>query len=393
MFAIAAGGNHSLALYGDGRLLAWGSNAYYQLGNPASTANVRTPTPFAASLAGQLYTISAGLRHSAAQGAGGTAYTWGNNAQGQVGQPGLALITPSKQPTAAGFLLNSEVLPPVVEVVTGGYRTAFFYKSLEDPGVLRLYFAGDNALGQIGNGGVTNTLTPVPGISPTFTSVAAGRQHSLAVEPGGTVLAWGDYGAGQLGDGRDAASAPANPTRASTPVRVQIPAGTAIRYLSGIAKVAAGIDYSLALKQDGTAWAWGDNTHGQLGDATVLRKPRAVAVKNLTGIRALATPYHTSAAVDNKGDIWTWGRSPWGASTVSSTPVKIFTATAQNRPIAIAGVANLSPSPSFFVLRADGKVMCFGVNSGIIPGIIGGQVNFIEIAGLNNIVALAAGQF
>jgi alpha-tubulin suppressor-like RCC1 family protein len=89
VFAIAAGGNHSLALYGDGGLLAWGSNAYYQCGMSLSTSDLRTPgyTPIGTI---RFRSISAGFRHSAAVAQDG-AYTWGNNAQGQLGQGDTAV--------------------------------------------------------------------------------------------------------------------------------------------------------------------------------------------------------------------------------------------------------------------------------------------------------------
>jgi alpha-tubulin suppressor-like RCC1 family protein len=47
-------------------------------------------------------------------------------------------------------------------------------------------------------------------------------------------------------------------------------------------------DHSLALKGDGTVWAWGSNSDGQLGDGTTANRNTPVQVKNLSGVQAIA---------------------------------------------------------------------------------------------------------
>jgi len=100
------------------------------------------------------------------------------------------------------------------------------------------------------------------------TALAGGQYHSLAVKSDGTAWAWGYNGYGQLGDGTT--------TQRTTPVQVKGPGGSG--YLTGVTAIAAGYYHSLAVKSDGTAWAWGYNTYGQLGDGTTTSRSTPVQV-------------------------------------------------------------------------------------------------------------------
>ena len=81
--------------------------------------------------------------------------------------------------------------------------------------------------------------------------------HSLAVTTGGNVYAWGDNSYGQLGQGT---SGSGSSTTAQNPVEVKGPGG--VGYLTGVASVSAGNEWSVAVKTDGTVWAWGNNSGG-----------------------------------------------------------------------------------------------------------------------------------
>ena len=92
-------------------------------------------------------------------------------------------------------------------------------------------------------------------------SISAGNEHSLALKPDGTVWAWGNNGGGALGDGTT--------TERHSPVQVLAGACSGCgTFLTGIIAVSAGAGHSLALKSDGTVWAWGYNAEGQLGNNT-----------------------------------------------------------------------------------------------------------------------------
>ena len=85
--------------------------------------------------------------------------------------------------------------------------------------------------------------------------VAAGQHHSLALKRDGTVYAWGGNGYGQLGIA----------TKDDHTVPYQVHGPNDEGYLTGIIEVAAGDYFSLALRDDGTVWAWGSNFVNQLG--------------------------------------------------------------------------------------------------------------------------------
>ena len=114
---------------------------------------------------------------------------------------------------------------------------------------------GDNQFGELGDGTTTTRLAPaqVTGLTG-ITQVAAGRFVSLALRSDGTVWAWGANGAGQLGRGTVT-------NHEVTPARVT--------GLAGVVKISAGGVFEMALRSDGTVWAWGDDGYGQLGHAPV----------------------------------------------------------------------------------------------------------------------------
>ncbi len=118
---------------------------------------------------------------------------------------------------------------------------------------------GNNGSGQFGNGGIDPSLTPVqvPGLSDVV-KIAAGGTHTLAVKRDGTVWGWGLNGAGQLGDGTTT-------LYRRSPVQVLGAGGVGV--LRGIVDIAAGQEFSLAVRNDGTVWAWGGNYFRQLGNS------------------------------------------------------------------------------------------------------------------------------
>ncbi|QRK09406.1 hypothetical protein JQX13_04475 [Archangium violaceum] len=88
------------------------------------------------------------------------------------------------------------------------------------------------------------------------------------------------------------------------PVRVQ--------GLRGVAAVAAGIRHSLALRYDGTVWAWGYNAFGQLGNGTTSNSSEPVLVQGLKGVTAVSAGGHHALALDAKGFLWSWGFNSYG---------------------------------------------------------------------------------
>lgn len=176
-------------------------------------------------------------------------------------------------------------------------------------------------------------------------SVVEGPYSKYAVKADGTVLAWGSNTYGELGNG----------TVASTPS--QVPA--AIPGLTGVTSIVVDATSSqFALKADGTVWAWGNNTHGELGTGNTIRALSPRQVSGLTGVRTLTVDGHSVFAVKSDGTVRAWGANDQGqlgnATLIdSSTPVQIP---------GLVGVKSLVSFRSGFycALKLDGTLWTWG---------------------------------
>ncbi|WP_032723443.1 RCC1 domain-containing protein, partial [Salinispora arenicola] len=216
------------------------------------------------------------------------------------------------------------------------------------------YFAwGDNSNGQLGNGTITGSSTPVDVYLPAgtaITAVAAGGLHSLALTSTGAVLAWGRNFSGQLGNG--------DTTNRSTPVDVDLPAGTTIT------AIAAGAFHSLALTSAGTVLAWGENLHGQLGNGgtTNMSTPVGVSLPAGVTITAVAAGAAHSLALTSTGAVLAWGDNTNGqlgngTTTGSSTPVDVDLPAGTTITAVAAGAAHS------LALTSTGAALAWGNNA------------------------------
>jgi alpha-tubulin suppressor-like RCC1 family protein len=140
---------------------------------------------------------------------------------------------------------------------------------------------------------LVSTPRQIPGLTQV-TAIAAGRLHVLALKTDGTVWAWGQNQRGELGNGTTNSTA--------TPVQVQ--------NLTGATAIAAGSQFSLALKSDGTVWSWGSSASGRLGaglDVQVRRLPGPVSLP--AGVVAIAAGYAHALALRADGSVWAWGEN------------------------------------------------------------------------------------
>src|SRR4029078_12169739 len=115
------------------------------------------------------------------------------------------------------------------------------------------------------------TPVQVQGLSGPVVALSCSIGYSLALKADGTVWGWGGNGKGQLGDGTF-----------TTPRLVPQRVGQAVG-LSSNRQISAGWEHALALRSDGTVWAWGKNDYGQIGDGTLANQPTPVQVKGPGG--------------------------------------------------------------------------------------------------------------
>ena len=83
-----------------------------------------------------------------------------------------------------------------------------------------------------------------------------------------------------------------------------------VQVLDNVAAISAGDRHSAALRTDGTLWTWGDNLYGQLGDGTLTGRAQPAQV--LTGVTAVSAGAGSTGAVREDGTLWTWGENLFG---------------------------------------------------------------------------------
>jgi alpha-tubulin suppressor-like RCC1 family protein len=154
---------------------------------------------------------------------------------------------------------------------------------------------GYNNLFQLGDGTSTNRSTPVQVAGLVgAASVSAGSQHTCTVKQDGTIWCWGYNLKGQLGDG-------------TTSLCVTLP--VKVEGVTDALTVSAAWDHTCATTASGTAWCWGGNYNGQLGDGTSANRLMAVPVAGLSNVVAIAAADDHTCALTDDGEIWCWG---WG---------------------------------------------------------------------------------
>ena len=332
--AITAGYAHTLVAKPDGTVWAWGRNVWGKLGDGSSTDRL-SPVPIS-SLSG-ITGLGAGFNHSVARKSDGTPWTTGYNSAGQLGNG-----TNNNQSTFTGLAKPGGV--DVIAVAAGDNHTL----ALGSDG--RVWAWGLNSYGQLGNGNNTTQYAPVPVSGLTSVqAIAAGDDFSVALTSTGAVWAWGYNTEGALGNG--------GTTHSNVPVQVTTVSTT---NLGGVVAIAAGQRHALARKSDGTVWSWGMNSEGQLGSGAIgSPRTRADQVVQLSQVRAIGAGRQHSLAVKEDGSVWAWGSGGHGQLGNNSGA----TQPAPVQAIGISGIDSVAGGGLFSVaLGLDGSVWSWGGN-------------------------------
>jgi alpha-tubulin suppressor-like RCC1 family protein len=292
----------------DGTVWCWGDNRYGQLGNGTTSVDIVQPIQAAqvttvggGPLQGVI-AIAAGQVHECALKTDGTVWCWGYHYYGNLGN-GVSGVTP-------GLDCHYQ----------GGCGTSHAVQVVSVPG-----------------GPLTNVL-----------KVIAGRMHTCALRVGGTVRCWGYNGEGELGDG----------TATNRSTAVQVTQGNANTLFTNAADVAAGGGTSCASKTDGTAWCWGWNAFGQVGDGTTRDRRSAVRVKASkqallpADVLDMVGGYHFNCARRSDTSVWCWGSDQLFAQPVLKGGASFL------------GTVQLAAHVMHVCARkGDGTVWCWGDNS------------------------------
>jgi len=315
---------------------SWGSGGFAQLGDNASS-NRSSPVSITGGFL-DWAEIAAGYKHSIALRADGTLWAWGTNNYGQLGTNESS--TRSSPVSVVGGFTDW------VRLTTGTYHSL----ALRSNGTLWAW--GFNAAGELGDGTTTNRSSPVSvlgGYTDWVFAEAAPNSatFSLGIRSNGTLWAWGDNSFYQLGNGTtDPRSSPA------------LVSGGFTDWISA----SAGLAHGVGLRSNGTLYAWGFNTAGQIGDGT--GSPRSVPVLvsgGFTDWSSVNAGGSHNLGVRSNGTLWAWGSNTNGRLGDGTT-------SSRSSPVSVVGgftdwiSASAGGSHSLGV-RSNGTLWAWGLNS------------------------------
>ena len=328
--AIAFGSRHAVALKTNGDVLTWGENVYCQLGRSSRGNSGRTPQMVMRN--GRA--IAAATDHTLVLTDDGKVYGWGMNPEGALG---------------LGNTNDQCERPALVESLDGHTVTAIatgagFSVAVTSTG--DLFCAGDNSMGQcpVTKSGdvVSFTKISIPELDGTVTDVKAGLFHALIVTKDAKLYALGRGRDGQLGHGK------------------MVNGFALVPEMTGVVSFSAGTWHSVAVRADGSAWAWGNDAKSQLcdGQTTDRATPFRIVMPAGAKIAHVAAGGHGTLLRTTEGQLFACGDNQFGplglAEPLASQPTRV--AAAASSPIMAISGANAGFS-------ADGcKVHLVGQN-------------------------------
>jgi len=307
--SVSVPGNHSHATKNDGTLWSWGTGTSGELGN-GDNINASSPIQIGGLTDWLSASLGGGDFHAIAVKTDGTLWSWGQGTSGKTGQANTDNIS---SPTQVGALtdwasVSASGQETSFAVKTDG--TAWSWGSDQNRGVLGL---GDNNI---------NRSSPVQiGALTDWSAISCGDKIAVALKTDGTMWSWG---ANYYGDDKGALGLGDVVTRSSP---------TQIGALTTWDSHAVGKNHTLAIKTDGTLWSWGKGDDGNLGHGNVNDLSSPSQVGSLTDWAACSCDVETNSfAIKTDGTAWSWGsnssgRLGQGDVIARSSPVQIGSAT------------------------------------------------------------------
>jgi alpha-tubulin suppressor-like RCC1 family protein/endonuclease/exonuclease/phosphatase family metal-dependent hydrolase len=322
---LSAAGQSSCQTRRDGTAYCWGRNDYGQVGDGTTTRRY-TATKVNGTNWRQ---VAAGGSATCGITSRDRLWCWGLNNYGQLG---IGQTKPQVKPRAVG---------------TGSWRdvsVAWHHACGVSTGN-RLYCWGQNLRGSVGTGSTSRAVDrPRQVDSAAWRSVTTGGWHSCGIRTDGTAWCWGDNALGQLGVGND--------DRQTRPKRV----GTAT---DNWLRLSTGYGHSCGIRANGSLHCWGLNDRGQLGDGTTTGRLVPTPVAGGGTWSDVAVTDGGTCAVAGNGAVWCWGDNRYGQ--VATASAAVFTK--PTRRAAPTGATMIAGGwLHACAARADQSVSCWGSN-------------------------------
>jgi len=324
---ISASSDASFAIRETGELMSWGGNFFGQLGD-GTTTDRYSPLQ----IMEDVIAVSAGDFHALAIKSDNSLWAWGDNRSGQLGDG-----------TNTDRLTPVKIMEDVVAVSAGGS----FTMAIRTDGSLWAW--GWNYGGALGDGTRTSSFYPIK-IMEDVIAVSAGSIHATAIRADGSLWAWGIDESGRLGDG-----APSRQEDGSLVVR-----HTPVKIMEDVVAVSAGQAKTMAIRTDGSLWAWGTNIFGIISCDTV--RSLYFPVKIMEDVAYVSAGSVQTMIIKNDGSLW--GLSPnissWedNITTIDrQVPVKVTDSVI----VVSTGGSHFAPQHTL-AIRADGNLWSWGLN-------------------------------
>lgn len=333
---LAAGAAHTCLWRTGGKVVCWGDNGFGQLGTGSTTPGHSGPVEVVG--LADVRGVAAGYNHTCAVRSDRSAWCWGFNGNGQLGDGTNAQrLTPTLVAGGSAF----------VAIGAGNSFTC----GLTEGSTVACW--GFNNRGQLGNGSTTDANAPqhvsVPGLP---VELAVGASHACARKSDDTVSCWGSSYYGELGNGSSGGSFDAGST---VPVSVT--------GIDDALEVAAGGQFTCARRAGGSIWCWGNNLFYRLGDGTEVNRSEPVASVAFTAPLQLSLggAHACARGGTGGGQVKCWGYNMEGqlgdGSTLERTAGAFVSGLSDASSIAAGGSHSCAA-------RATGDIVCWGNNGG-----------------------------
>lgn len=334
--SVATGLSHSCAVSLQGQVFCWGANDWGQLGD--GTRTPRSAPVHVSGLPGSFTSVSLGENFSCALSEAGEVYCWGENQVGQLGNGSDAIDSPV--PAAVAGLGSG-----VRQLGSGGTF------SCAVDAAERAFCWGGNFWGGLGDGTYEHRNRPVrvTNLAAGVQRISVGQVHACALTQTGRIACWGANNYGQLGIGSTESQ----------------PRATRVGSLGeGNLEIAAGLNFTCALRGTRRVFCWGLAGMGQIGPvpdafSTVPLRQTEIA----PGARGLVTAGFTACALDRSRSAFCWGDNTLGQLGTG------FGGSRSPAPIAIAGLGSGVQSLSrgagsrhLCAILRNGTLRCWGAN-------------------------------